>query len=206
MMRKQSCRSLLLVLLLLPILASCEGKQPVSNNTLAGMLRVRLTKDCNQQTVYIRAGKFGTGKALHAEAWFDNFVLTDPRFVHVAQFADDAGTHGELSYKDNGDTFRATWTLFDQPFDLESNQLTIIACVYVPKSTDIIDASFDTGGKTARVTFQAKFKLSLLGRLMNDAGVLKRYDPLGAPPGYEYIALLSQSKSGQWRIRGLGVN
>ena len=196
----------LVILAALSILAGCGVRPPLSNDTVAALLREDRTEKCDQQTVFVRAGRFGLGRAQRTEAWFDNSLLTDPNFKHVVQTTDDAGTHGELTYREHDDTFRVTWTQFDRPTDVESNQLSVTGCIYVPTGIDIIDASFAADGNSAEVKFQEEFGLSLLGERMRDAGVLNIYDPIGAPGSYEYVALLNKSVSGKWRIRGIGTN
>lgn len=190
----------------LPVLAGCGNRPPLSSDAVAALLREDRTEKCDQQTVYVRAGRFGIGRALHTEAWFDKSLLTDPSFKHVVQSTDDAGTHGELTYREHNDTFRVTWTQFDRPTDVESNQLSVTGCLYVPKAIDIIDASYASDGNSAEVKFREEYGLSLLGERMHDAGVLKIYDPIGAPGSYEYVALLNKGISGKWRIRGIGTN
>lgn len=201
-----SRHSALVVLVALPVLTGCGVRPPLSNDAVASMLLEDRVEKCDQQTVFVRAGRFGLGRAQRTEAWFDNSLLSDPNFKHVVQSTDDAGTHGELTYREHNETFRVTWTQFDRPTDVESNQLSITGCLYVPRGIDIIDASFASDGNSAEVKFQEEFGLSLLGERMRDAGVLKIYDPIGAPGSYEYVALLSRSISGSWRIRGIGTN
>src|SRR5689334_8063592 len=84
----------LVILAALPVLAGCEGKPPLSNNALMAMLREDGAEKCDLQTVSIRAGRFGLGRAQRAENWFDKTLLTDPRFVRVARSKDNSGKHG----------------------------------------------------------------------------------------------------------------
>ena len=204
-MTRYECAICLFVPVVL-LLAGCEDRVPLSNDKIAAMLRDELTEKCDQQTVYIRAGRFGTGQARRAENWFDNSVLANPLFDHIAQSEDNAGKHGELSYLDDGATFRVSWTQFDRPYDLEANQLSITGCIYAPKRVRIVDVDFGSEDTTARVLFQEEFHYSFLGKQLRDAGLLEIYNPSAPPQSYEYLALFSRSKSGQWRISGVGDN
>ena len=184
------------------ILAGCADKRPLSNSAIASILRADRAAHCDQQTIYIRSGRFGQGNAARAEAWFDNSLLTDDRFHHRMETTDITGTHGELSYRDGEDRFHVLWAQFDRPSDIEGNQLSITACVYVPKTIEVINSSFQ--GDTARVLFTEHLQLSLLGERLKDAGLLKLYDPIDPPGGYEYTALLGQTARA-WRVMGIGL-
>jgi len=195
------------ILAAIGLLFGCsQDKPPISNGDIAQMLQSEQAANCDRQTIFIRSGKFGTGQEQYFENWFDNSVLVDRRFAHLSDATDETTRHGSFSYSDRGNSFHVTWSQSD-PADMPSNDtLSIIGCVYVPKSIRIIDESFDDGSGTARVSFTEDFRLSLLGQMMSDKGVLKKYDPMGRPQGFEYIALLSKSQLGQWRIAGVGVN
>jgi hypothetical protein len=193
----------LLMILIPTALAGCASKPPLSDSTIASMLRADRAAHCDRQTLHIRAGRFGRGYAARAEAWFDNTLLTDRFFRQVSENSDPPTTRGELSYRAGADTYRVSWMQSDLPYDASSSQLDITACIYVPKTIKVINASFK--GETARVLFSEDQQLSLLGKRLRDAGLLQRYDPLGAPNGYEYTAVLGAFSSGTWRIMGVKV-
>jgi len=200
-------KSTFVILTVVGLLTGCSNDKPsISHHDIAQMLRSHQAANCDLQTIFIRSGKFGTGQEQHFENWFDKSVLVDRRFAHMSDAADETTRHGSFSYNDRGNSFRVTWSQSDPP-DMPSNDsLSIIGCVYVPKSITIIDESFDDSSGTARVTFTEGFRLSLLGKTLSDEGVLKKYDPIGLPERFEYIALLNKSQLGHWRIAGVGVN
>ena len=200
-------KSIFVVLATMGLLTGCSNdKPPVSNTNIVHMLLRHQVANCDLQTVFIRAGKFGTGQEQHYENWFDNSVLVDRRFVRVSDTTDETTRHGSFSYSDRGNVFHVTWSQTDPP-DMPSNDnLSIVGCVYAPRNIKVIDESFDADSGTARIKFTEDFRLSLLGQMLNDEGVLKKYDPMGPPERFEYIALLNKSQLGQWRIAGVGVN
>ena len=200
-------RSFFVILAAINLLFGCSQEQrPLSNSYIARMLQNHQTAHCDRQTIFIRAGKFGTGQEQYFENWFDNSVLTDGRFIHLTDSTDKTTRRGTFLYSVWDNSFHVTWLQSD-PSDMPTNDtLTIIGCVYVPSSIKIIDASFDASSETARIMFAEKFRLSLLGQMMSDKGMLKKYNPITPPEGFEYIALLNKSQLGQWRIAGVGVN
>jgi hypothetical protein len=201
-------KSTFVVLTAVGLLSGCSNDEPsVSDrNIIVHTLLRHQAATCDLQTLFIRAGKFGTGQEQYFENWFDKSVLVDRRFERTSDATDETTRRGSFSYSDRGNLFHVTWSQSDPPDMPFNSSLSINGCVYVPKSINIINESFDDGRGTARVTFTEEFRLSLLGQMMNDKGVLRKYDPIGPPQGFEYIALLNKSQLGQWRIAGVGVN
>lgn len=192
-----------LALLIPTILFGCAGKRPLSKSAIASMLRADLAAHCDRQEIRIRPGRYGQGYAKRAEAWFDNSLLTDGRFHQVSEVTEPTRRHGELSYRDGMDNYRILWSESALPYAPEASKLEITACIYVPKTVEVINATFK--GQTARVLFSEHQHLSLLGAKLRDAGLLKLYDPVGAPDDYEYRAVLGAFSTGTWRIMGVRV-
>ncbi len=179
---------------------------PISNGEVARILQRHQVANCDPQTIFIRSGKFGTGQEQYFENWFDKSVLVDRRFMHLSDSKNKSTRQGDLSYNEQGHSFHVAWSQSDPPDIPSNNSFSINACVYVPKRIKVIDASFNSGSGTARILFAETFRLSLLGQLMSEKGVLKKYDTVGPPENFEYVALLSKVHSGQWRIAGIGLN
>lgn len=170
---------------------------------VSNLLRGYLTQHCDQQTVTLRAARFGVSTVDAEATAFRTAIASTPGVQTVRTASSPHGRTGTVQFIENGQTVQANWETFVPPQAHIRDRLSVSGCLSVPARVEIVDRSIDEGGKTARVSFRETYRLSTLGKLLLSLGILNDFREFPPEPDFEYVAHLQSNRDGAWSVRSL---